>query len=495
MININQKALIKENSKMYMRGLAKKSLCWVSAVVIAFSFSMADIRAVEHDGITLNMASPDVTTEDETLARRNEAELGERLQATEGEPPPHLPPPPQRQQFQAAEVEQQLLKVAETEKLSQRDTAKPKERRQKSESAKMSRIDDIKVQWQAAEVEQQLQQFQAAEVEQQRKFVETEDLSWLQKGEYDELMPLDEVKDLSRLQKVEHKERQPSAEAKKQRLAAEAEEQLQPDAEENSFFLTYAAAAVQPFSEKAITFKASSPDGILTQLDVHQQIAAAEVEPGDTFSASFDSTVLRIGDSAFLGCGNLTSAVIGNSVISIGKQVFEECTNLTNIVIGNSVESIGHSAFYGCTNLDNLIIPDSVTIISDWTFGYCSNLTSVIIPNSVELIGESAFYYCNKLLNIEFPDSLLIIWDWAFGYCTNLASVVIPANVSYIGIQAFDFCFNLSIVYFDGDAPEVRPFAFDEVPDGAVAYVYSSAKGFPPEGQLWNKLIVKYRDG
>ena len=70
-------------------------------------------------------------------------------------------------------------------------------------------------------------------------------------------------------------------------------------------------------------------------------------------------SVTSIGESAFQGCGGLTSVTIPEGVVSIGSNSFFECTSLASIRIPESVTYIGAQAFYGCTNLSSISIPDN----------------------------------------------------------------------------------------------------------------------------------------
>ncbi|MDR0524614.1 MAG: tetratricopeptide repeat protein [Spirochaetaceae bacterium] len=70
---------------------------------------------------------------------------------------------------------------------------------------------------------------------------------------------------------------------------------------------------------------------------------------------------------------------------------------------GLPVLSIGNSAFDGCGNLTSVVLPNSVTAIGDYTFAFCGSLQSVTIPNSVESIGYRAFAECRSLKNVTLP--------------------------------------------------------------------------------------------
>ena len=247
----------------------------------------------------------------------------------------------------------------------------------------------------------------------------------------------------------------------------------------------------------------SSIDGVLFNKD----ITLLHTYPaGKTGSYSIPDSVTVIGQGAIDGCIGLTSVIIPNSVKQLGDWAISSCPNLTNIVIPASVESIGALPFIHCDNLTEIIVDSQNNMFSSEngvlfsknkaTLITCPNgkSGSYSIPNSVTSIGNHAFTQCLKLINISIPDSTVSIGDEAFYHCPSLAKVVIGSSVKSIGDVAFDYCYLLSEVYFNGDAPEVGENAFSNTAPGAIAYVYKGAKGFPAEGQLWNGLIVKYRD-
>ena len=210
-------------------------------------------------------------------------------------------------------------------------------------------------------------------------------------------------------------------------------------------------------------------------------------------NVSIPNSVDTITYCAFSSCSSLASITIPDSVISIGISAFSNCASLTDLEIPYSVTSIGHNAFRGCTSLISLDILDSVLSIGNFAFWGCSNLTSITIPNSVTGIGMSTFRICSSLASITIPDSVTIIDQSAFDNCSSLTSITIPDSVTSIGNYAFYNCSNLSEVYFDGNAPIVSSSFYNVTPE-AVAYVYGNAAGFPEEGQLWNGLVVRYRD-
>ncbi|MGN0518912.1 MAG: leucine-rich repeat domain-containing protein, partial [Acutalibacteraceae bacterium] len=228
------------------------------------------------------------------------------------------------------------------------------------------------------------------------------------------------------------------------------------------------------------------------------------------------SFVEKIGDSAFIGCENLTSITIPNSVKNIGSEVFWYCTGLTDITIPGSVKSIGFQVFLSCTSLKSIEISEGVTSIGSGAFYNCKSLTSVKIPNSVTSINQNAFQGCinptilchagsyaekyaidNKIdykhiatsieqfeytLNdsqktatitkyigtdeyVVIPSDIngytvTSIDDPAFENCQILTGIEIPNSVKYIGMFAFSGCTNLTRVEIPDSVTDLDALTF-----------------------------------
>ena len=146
-----------------------------------------------------------------------------------------------------------------------------------------------------------------------------------------------------------------------------------------------------------------------------------------------DATVTVIGNSAFSGCGGLTSINIPSSVTSIGDSAFAECSSLCNVNISNSITSIGNCAFSGCSGLTSINIPSSVTSIGNYAFLGCSGLISINIPSSVASIGDSAFSGCSSLTSISIPAGVTSIRSTLFFGNEKLIEINVDAtNPKYI---------------------------------------------------------------
>ncbi len=171
-------------------------------------------------------------------------------------------------------------------------------------------------------------------------------------------------------------------------------------------------------------------------------------------SITIPDSVTQICNFAFYNCTSLTSVVIGDSVTSIDEEAFYGCTSLTSVVIPDSVTSIGGSAFSDCVSLKSVVIPDSVENIGGGAFSSCYSLTSVVIPDSVTYIGLSTFAGCINLTSITIPNGVASINDITFKSCNNLTTIIIPNSVERIGSNCFDGCKNLESIIFNGTKSE-----------------------------------------
>ena len=126
------------------------------------------------------------------------------------------------------------------------------------------------------------------------------------------------------------------------------------------------------------------------------------------------TSVITIGERAFMYCTGLTSITMSNSITTIGSMSFYNCLSLTSVAMPNSLTTIGTSAFFGCTHLTSIMIPNSVTTIGYSAFAN-SGLTSVTIPNSVDSIEMHAFFGCPSLKDVT------VNWRIPFTPCPNFS--------------------------------------------------------------------------
>ena len=95
--------------------------------------------------------------------------------------------------------------------------------------------------------------------------------------------------------------------------------------------------------------------------------------------------VIKIGDSAFRDCKNITSITIPDYVAVIGAYAFKSCTGLTSLTFEENEDAnlvIKEQAFHSCSSLASLVIPAQARTIEKFAFGSTSKLTTVEIHSS-----------------------------------------------------------------------------------------------------------------
>jgi uncharacterized repeat protein (TIGR02543 family) len=146
-----------------------------------------------------------------------------------------------------------------------------------------------------------------------------------------------------------------------------------------------------------------------------------------SFTESFDSNLLSIGDYAFYADNGLTSLVLPVQLEQIGNYAFSYCVNITDITFNTSYEA---NDGYGVA-LD----------IGDYAFSNCHFLYTLNLPSSLQSLGENVFSYNSRLKYINFSSTLsldsLEIPDYAFFGDTAIEQISIPDYVSSIGSYAF----------------------------------------------------------
>lgn len=177
-------------------------------------------------------------------------------------------------------------------------------------------------------------------------------------------------------------------------------------------------------------------------------------------SVILPSSLISIGDRAFMGCTGLTSMIVPPSTITIDQEAFMDCSGLTSCTLPPSITSIGQSAFYGCSALTSIVIPTGISNIESGTFSDCSALTFIDIPSSVTSIGYRAFSGCSQLPSLVISPSVTSIASEAFSNCSELASVVISSTVTSITDGTFQGCSGLTSLNIPGSVNSIGQAAF-----------------------------------
>lgn len=134
----------------------------------------------------------------------------------------------------------------------------------------------------------------------------------------------------------------------------------------------------------------------------------------------------------------------------IGDSAFMGCINLSRVQLPGSVTAIADNAFSGCWRLRSVTMPEGMTELGDSAFAGCAALSRVDLPATLKRIGDYAFYSCSKLPDIVFPEGLESIGANAFDSCGGLMDIILPNSLSFIGKEAFARCEKLNSLYGSG---------------------------------------------
>lgn len=222
----------------------------------------------------------------------------------------------------------------------------------------------------------------------------------------------------------------------------------------------------------------------------------------DMESVTLPSTMERIGNGFFFGCGYLKSVDIPGDVKSIGGEAFQLCKSLSAISIPAGVTEIGEKAFDGCTKLSSFTFEGTVaewnavkkgdgwnegcpftkvvcsdgevdlfdydgslwleySIVGDYAvlegIGSCPDTDIVVASHykgyPVRVIDQWAFGNNTRIKSVKISDTVTRIGHRAFSGCTSLESIYIPASVNEIDGMAFYKCPNITSIVIDPENP------------------------------------------
>ena len=183
---------------------------------------------------------------------------------------------------------------------------------------------------------------------------------------------------------------------------------------------------------------------------------------GDTLAITYDGTgtgeMTDYDDSRNAPWGSYLSSIstitVGEGVTKVGAYSFSMFTegNTITVTLPSTLITIGNYAFMGTHGLHAIVIPDNVNYIGEAAFSDCLYLDTVTINAAgsvLQSIGNDAFVN-TAITSISLPDSLTTIGNNAFNGCQQLGTVSIGVNASqlssvganafndvYSGVQAF----------------------------------------------------------
>ena len=243
-------------------------------------------------------------------------------------------------------------------------------------------------------------------------------------------------------------------------------------------------------------------------------------------SISLPSTIISIGEGAFMGCNKLPSITIPYSVTNIGTNAFFQCDQLTKIdvdaanvnycsvggilfdkgqtrliqypaqksgtyVVPNSVTKIENNAFYNSIGITAVTIPNSVAELGDYTFYGCTALKSVTLSNQLTALGNSVFANCSALLSVSVPNNVLSIGTASFSNCSRLETITLGTELETIGSNAFANCKHVVDIYSYAYAtPVITSSTFSGVSRNAYVWVPEDMVRRYQIDELWNEFQI-----
>lgn len=226
---------------------------------------------------------------------------------------------------------------------------------------------------------------------------------------------------------------------------------------------------------------------VIDNQDPYTSYSGNIIIPSRVIYNNVEYQVTSIGESAFGGCGGITSIIIPEGITSIGESAFTSCTLLNSITIPNSVTDVGYSVFMGCKELSSVNLGSGITSIKYDMFKECCNLTSITLPESVTNIEGFAFYGCGNLVSITIPENVTLIGERAFDECRSLTCIVLPKKIEEIRNMAFTNCGALLDVYCHAEQiPIIEADAFDgSYPEYITLHVPASSLEAYKAADVW----------
>jgi len=177
--------------------------------------------------------------------------------------------------------------------------------------------------------------------------------------------------------------------------------------------------------------------------------------------------------------GDFTYSFADNKVTIKAYTGTDEIINIPYSIFDTTIYKIGNSAFKDNTNLKEINFSSPIEAIFDNAFKNCINLSKINLPKSITSIGNSAFYGCSGLSGeLKLPKELSSIGNYAFYACNNITSLILENRISTIGDYAFANCSILNLIYFYGNAPTFGSNVFSNISSGKLFLRYLARSGW-----------------
>ena len=244
-------------------------------------------------------------------------------------------------------------------------------------------------------------------------------------------------------------------------------------------------------------------------------------------SVVLPSAQADIPDAAFSNCTKLADVTFPTNLASIGSSAFAGCP-LGSLEFTASLTNIGANAFAGCGKLERLRFFGNAPQVPAEGLGLDGNVTFVFVMPGTDGWGEvpgfwqgcPIAYWCDPsgLVTVtnddggltvvgyaggdpvgalEIPKTIdgrpvTMIAEDAFKNATSLDAVTIPSGVTNIGEFAFVGCDRLTVLTFDGNAPEVEGIGLGLAGEEALVRVREGSKGWGTVPGFWQGLATVY---
>ncbi len=172
-----------------------------------------------------------------------------------------------------------------------------------------------------------------------------------------------------------------------------------------------------PQSVTTIAAKAFGECDSLTQIKVSPDNTVFASVNGILYSK--DLTVLKTFPGGLSG-----SFTVPKTVVKIGDSAFYYCYQLTQVQMYNTVTTIGQEAFAYCWNLKKIRLSDNLKTLDAYSISYCENLTSIYLPASLTSVGADAllgFLDSGSKRMYNLVDGIYCVnGSYAYGYIQSL---------------------------------------------------------------------------
>jgi len=192
-----------------------------------------------------------------------------------------------------------------------------------------------------------------------------------------------------------------------------------------------------------------------------------------------DDRIKAIGKYAFSGIKGIKEIKVPSSVVSIGEYAFIRCEDLERVILHDGILRIGEYAFHNCKALREFTLPKLVTSIPPGCFMFCESLESVTLHDGVESLDTLVFYGCSSLTSVELPEGITSLSS-AFGH-SGIKTLVVPDSVTELSSAAFAYCKSLETLTVGKGVKLVKGVTLDE----CTALVSLTVKS--PDMQFSNK--------